>query len=227
MRGSKEVETSTDDALAPLPRDPNAITLADVRRLMQLRPAGAEASRPGISRAAVALILRAGASAASGVEILLIKRAERDDDPWSGHVALPGGRESPEDRSLQDTAIRETREETGLDLVQAGEMLGALDDLAPRSSPRAIVVRPFVAILTIDAPLVLSDEVAAAFWVPLASLMASDAVTVSMVRVGGVDRQVSSFLHGDYVVWGMTERILRQLLSALAAPSFRYGQGEG
>jgi 8-oxo-dGTP pyrophosphatase MutT (NUDIX family) len=218
------VETSTDDALAPLPPDPNAPTLADVRQLMRLRPPGEESSLPGIPRAAVALVLRAGAS---GVELLLIKRAERDDDPWSGHVALPGGRESSEDRSLQDTAIRETREETGIDLVQTGEMLGALDDLAPRSSPRAIVVRPFVAILRRDAPLVLSDEVAAAFWVPLASLLASDAVTVSMVRVGGVERQVSSFLHGDYVVWGMTERILRQLLSALAVPSFRYRQGEG
>lgn len=224
MHGSKGVETSTDDALAPLPPDPNALTLADVRQLMRLRPPGEESSPPGIPRAAVALILRSGAS---GVELLLIKRAERADDPWSGHVALPGGRESSEDRSLRDTAIRETREETGVDLVQTGEMLGALNDLAPRSSPRAIVVRPFVAILRTDAPLVLSDEVAAAFWVPLASLLASDAVTVSMVRVGGVERQVSSFLHGDYVVWGMTERILRQLLSALAVPSFRYGQGEG
>jgi 8-oxo-dGTP pyrophosphatase MutT (NUDIX family) len=142
-------------------------------------------------------------------------------------VALPGGRESPGDRSLEDTATRETREETGLDLAAAGTMLGALDDLAPRSSPLAIVVRPFVAILRSDAPLVLSDEVAAAFWVPLAPLMKADAVRVSTVRVGGVARQVSSFLHGDYVVWGMTERILRQLLSALAQPTFRYGQGAG
>lgn len=224
MHGSKGVETSTDDARGPLAPDPHAITLTDVRQLMRLRPPRGESSPPGIPRAAVALILRAGAS---GVEILLIKRAERADDPWSGHVALPGGRESPEDSSLQDTAVRETREETGLDLVQTGELLGALNDLAPRSSPRAIVVRPFVALLRTDAALVLSDEVAAAFWVPLASLMASDAVTVSMVRVGGVERQVSSFLHGDYVVWGMTERILHQLLSALATPSFRYGQGEG
>jgi 8-oxo-dGTP pyrophosphatase MutT (NUDIX family) len=218
------VETSTDDAAAPLPPDPNAVTLADVRQLMQLRAAQTVPSPPGIPRAAVALVLRAGMA---GVEILLIKRAERDDDPWSGHVALPGGRESSEDRSLQDTAIRETREETGLDLIEAGEVLGALDDLAPRSSPRAILVRPFVAILRTEAPLVLSDEVAAAFWVPLASLMASDAVTVSTVRAGGVDREVSSFLHGDYVVWGMTERILRQLLSALASPTFEYRKGGG
>ena len=142
-------------------------------------------------------------------------------------MALPGGRESPEDSSLQDTAVRETREETGLDLVQTGELLGALDDLAPRSSPRAIVVRPFVALLRTDAALVLSDEVAAAFWGATRLPDGERCGDGVDVRVGGVERQVSSFLHGDYVVWGMTERILHQLLSALATPSFRYGQGEG
>jgi 8-oxo-dGTP pyrophosphatase MutT (NUDIX family) len=167
-----------------------------------------------VPRAAVALVLRAGHS---GVDILLIKRAEREGDPWSGHVALPGGREDPADRSLEETAIRETREETGLDLSQRGEILGTLDDLGPRSMPRAILVRPFVALLRQDAPLQLSDEVAAAFWVPLGELTAPGAITETTVRVGGAERTVTSFLHGDYVVWGMTERILRQLLELLDA----------
>ena len=79
---------------------------------------------------------------------------------------------NPADGSLQETAIRETREETGLDLIQGGEILGALDDLAPRSMPGAILVRPFVAFLREDAALELSDEVAAAFWVPLDALIA-------------------------------------------------------
>lgn len=193
------------------------LTLDAVRAALQQRSARAAAAPPGVPRAAVALVLRVGVD---GLEILLIKRAERADDPWSGHVALPGGREEATDGSLEATAIRETREEIGLDLLEVGEILGALDDLAPRSAPRAIVVRPFVAVLKAEAPLVLSDEVAAAFWVPLATLTARDAVTESTVRVGGADRRVTSFLHGEYVVWGMTERILRQLLSALGYPSF-------
>jgi 8-oxo-dGTP pyrophosphatase MutT (NUDIX family) len=165
----------------------------------------------------VALVLRQGNS---GLELLLIKRAERADDPWSGDVALPGGREEPADASLEATAIRETHEEIGLDLVATGELLGALDDLAPRLAPRAIVVRPFVAVLRVDAPLVLSDEVAAVFWVPLAALTAPGAMTESVVRVRGAERRVASFVHGQHVVWGMTERIIRQLLSALAEPKF-------
>lgn len=188
-------------------------TLTVLRHGLRHRRAPVTESAAGVPRAAVALVLRPGHA---GIEILLIKRAEREGDPWSGHVALPGGREEPTDGSLEETAIRETREETGLDLTQGGEILGALDDLEPRSMPRNILVRPFVALLREDAQLELSDEVAAAFWVPLGDLTAPGAVTESTVYVGGAERRVTSFLHGDYVVWGMTERILQQLLSVLA-----------
>jgi ADP-ribose pyrophosphatase YjhB (NUDIX family) len=217
------VETSTGDAPAPRAPDFSVAALDGLRRTLQKRSAQPARATVAVPRAAVVLLLRAGTA---GVEILLIKRAERDDDPWSGHVALPGGREEPTDRSLEETAIRETREEIGLDLTQAGEVLGALDDLEPRSAPRAIVVRPFVAVLRADTPLALSDEVAAAFWVPLAVLTASEAVVESIVRVGGTERRVASFRHGEYVVWGMTERILRQLLSVLAHPTFPAGTAD-
>jgi 8-oxo-dGTP pyrophosphatase MutT (NUDIX family) len=207
-RGSKEAGTSTGDLRPAVPES----TLAGLREALRQRQAQVTESPVDVPRAAVALILR---SAGAGLEILLIKRAEREGDPWSGHVALPGGREEPTDRSLEETAIRETREETGLDLVGSGEILGPLDDLAPRSLPRAILVRPFVALLREDSVLELSDEVAAAFWVPLSDLTAPGAISESTVYVGGAERRVTSFLHGDYVVWGMTERILKQLLSVL------------
>jgi 8-oxo-dGTP pyrophosphatase MutT (NUDIX family) len=156
----------------------------------------------------------------SGLELLLIKRAERIGDPWSGQVALPGGREDSSDRSLEDTAIRETREETGIDLERDGVVLGALPDLDSQSRPVAIVVRPFVATVRADLPLVLSDEVAAAFWVPLEAFTAAGAGVESVVTVGNVGRRVRSFRHGEYVVWGMTERILRELLEVLENPKF-------
>jgi len=169
------------------------------------------------ARAAVALVLR---RAASGAELLLIKRAEHEDDPWSGHVALPGGRQEPRDATLAETAIRETREETGIDLARHGRVLGALDDLEPRSG-MSLLVRPFVAILGHDVALTLNDEVAAAFWVPLATLVAPESSTESIVHVRGVARRVRSFRHGEYVVWGMTERVLRQLLAVLSLPTFQ------
>ena len=174
----------------------------------------AEAS--GTPRAAVVLLFR---ETPAGLEILLIKRAERDDDPWSGHVALPGGREEPSDASLQGTAVRETREETGIDVERDGEILGALEPLHPQARPMAIVVQPFVAALRKDPAIVASDEVAEAFWVPLATFTGPEAATESQVRVNGTDIRVPSFRHGQYVIWGMTERIIRQMLALLAPPS--------
>jgi 8-oxo-dGTP pyrophosphatase MutT (NUDIX family) len=164
-------------------------------------------------RAAVAVVLREQpVGQCGGLELLLIKRAEHERDPWSGHVALPGGREEAADRTLEDTAVRETLEETGLDLRRDGQILGALDELHPRSAPVPILVRPYVASVRADAPLTLSDEVATAFWVPLATLTAPGASVESTVVARGTERQVPSYRHGEYIVWGMTERILRNLV---------------
>src|SRR5262245_28580055 len=66
--------------------------------------------------ASVALIVRGRAD----LGVLLIKRAKREGDPWSGHMALPGGRRDPKDASLIETAAREAREETGVDLESIG-----------------------------------------------------------------------------------------------------------
>jgi 8-oxo-dGTP pyrophosphatase MutT (NUDIX family) len=197
------------------------VALAERMRSRTVQPAtlpepthmSAEAS--GTPRAAVVLILR---ETPGGLEMLLIKRAERDDDPWSGHVALPGGREEPSDASLQATALRETKEETGLDLEHDGEILGALEPLHPQARPMAITVQPFVAALRKDSPIVTSDEVAEAFWAPLTTFTGPETATESDVKVNGTDIRVPSFRHGQYVIWGMTERIIRQLL-ALVAPA--------
>lgn len=190
-------------------------TLATLSERLRTRPAPASHDATPAPRAAVALVLREGPP---GIELLLIKRADRDDDPWSGHVALPGGREEPTDASLQATAVRETREETGVDLERDGQILGALDALRPHARPLAVHVQPFVAAIRHDRPLVLSDEVAAAFWVPLATFAAPGAGTTSVVRVRDTEVRVPSFRHGDYVVWGLTERIIRQLLDVVAPP---------
>ena len=150
------------------------------------------------------------------LELLFIKRAEYEGDPWSGHVALPGGRHEPQDASLEDTAVRETQEELGVDVRAHGRVLGALDDLHPRTPVLPpINVRPFVAVLEDDVPLAPSSEVAAAFWVPLRALLDPATAVEATVVVRGEERLVPGYRFGDYTIWGMTERILNGLLRRL------------
>jgi 8-oxo-dGTP pyrophosphatase MutT (NUDIX family) len=175
------------------------------------RPAAPAEVDGNPARAAVAVAFRADRG---DPEFLLIKRAEREGDPWSGQVALPGGRWQSEDASLQETALRETWEETGLDIHAAGRVIGSLDELRPRSPLLpAIVVTPYVALLESVGPLVLSDEVATAFWVPWSRLTEPGVDRTSEVTARGTTWRVPSFCVEGHVVWGMTERILRQLMT--------------
>lgn len=171
-------------------------------------------NKEGIRRAAVALIIRAGENGAP--ELLFIKRAEYPADPWSGQVAFPGGREEAADPTLADTAIRETREETGIDLVSDGTVIGTLDDLRPNTVRLpAVIVRPYVVLLNKFEPLLLSDEVALAFWIPLEAFKDAPAWRDTDVLARGVQMNRRAFHHQGQVIWGMTERILAQLLALL------------
>lgn len=183
------------------------------RALRAHRPARVTLA-PGERRAAVALILREAAGAE--LEMLLIKRATYEGDPWSGHVALPGGRQEEDDRSLDGTAVRETREETGIDLGLHGRLLGALDELHPRTPVLPpIIISPFVFALGGDARLVTSPEVAEAFWVPVEALRAPGVAREIELELASGPRRVQSLHHGSHVIWGLTERILRQFFSLL------------
>ncbi len=170
-------------------------------------PADAEASASS-RLAAVVAVLRV----VSEPELLFIKRAELERDPWSGHIAFPGGRVEPADESLEATARRETYEELALDL-QAGRILGRLDDLAPRSRVLPpIIIRPFVAVVAPDVTFRLSAEVASAFWVPLSLLRSEAAQAEHDMTLNGVRARFPAFRVHEHVVWGLTERIVRQLL---------------
>src|SRR5687768_9638137 len=98
---------------------------ADIQKLktaLAAHEAAGSENEEGVRKAAVALIFRSGADGQP--ELLFIKRADYPGDPWSGQVAFPGGREEPGDSSLADTATRETREETGIDLYSDGTFIG-------------------------------------------------------------------------------------------------------
>lgn len=172
-----------------------------------------EVYEPGVRRAAVALIIRLGAETGEP-EIFFIQRARYETDPWSGQVAFPGGREETGDSSLAFTAIRETWEETAIDLARNGEIIGQLDDLRARNVRLpAVLVRPFVALIDAAATNpILSHEVADSFWVPLTVLRDDTGWRDTIVTAGGIEFTRRAFHHGGFVVWGMTERILSGFL---------------
>lgn len=163
--------------------------------------------------AAVAVIL-----APTPASVLLIRRAERLGDPWSGQVGLPGGGFDPRDPGLLQTAVRETREEVGLDLSDA-ECVGSLDDVAPRTPVLPpVTVRPFVFCLPDRPALALGEEVAHAFWTALDPLRRPGALVSRTIKIRGTNRFIEGYALGPDFVWGLTERILTPLLDLLPSP---------
>ena len=174
-------------------------------------------AEPPTRLAAILLALRARADGEP--ELLMIKRADAAGDPWSGHIACPGGRMEPGDHDLAVTAVRETLEETGVDVARDGRLLGHLDDLSPRTpSLPPLVIRPYVGLVRAGVEIVPSREVAAAFWVPVSALREPSAWRTGSLSVGGSLRDVEVFQHGEHTVWGLTERVLRQFLAYLGEP---------
>ncbi|MBI4502782.1 MAG: CoA pyrophosphatase [Gemmatimonadetes bacterium] len=165
---------------------------------------------PAAAQAAVALVV---VPAAGDLDVLFIRRAEMPGDPWSGHIALPGGRRHSADEDLRETATREAREEVGVTLTP-GDFVAELDEVTPRSRVlRPIVVRPYLFGLGHRPDLSLSSEVADWLWVPLTVLCRSRGEAV--VEVQGSSLRVPAFTIGSTVVWGLTERIVNHFINLL------------
>ena len=161
--------------------------------------------------AAVAAIFRPDGD---DVQLLFIERARADGDPWSGHIAFPGGRVEADDADLRATAERETREEIGLHL-EPTHYLGRLDDLQGTSLP--VQVAAFVYIVDNDIELDLNREVHRAFWRPLRALCdparhcqhLTQAHPMPAIDLLGPERPL---------LWGITYRFTAQLTDLLGNP---------
>jgi 8-oxo-dGTP pyrophosphatase MutT (NUDIX family) len=188
--------------------------IARLARALERAPGRTVVDEPGRLWAAIALTFRLGGAEP---ELLMIKRAERAGDPWSGNVAVPGGRKDSGDADLAATAIRETKEEMGIDLARVGRILGTLDDLAPRTPLLPpISIRPFVVAAAGDLVITQSEEVAESFWVPLSAIRDQRAWETRSVLIRGTPSQEPTFAWKGHVVWGLTERVLRQLVGLFA-----------
>jgi 8-oxo-dGTP pyrophosphatase MutT (NUDIX family) len=172
----------------------------------------------GKSQAAVAVVLR---DTSVAPELLFIERAKRAGDPWSGHMAFPGGRVERMDPTPRFAAERETLEEVGLALSEA-ELLGRLDDLEGRHAgrPSELVISAFVYFALQPAPIVPSEEVREALWVPVSTLV-DPKQHVDYAYPPARGATYPGILVGDperHVIWGLTYRFLEGFLGIVGHP---------
>ena len=172
--------------------------------------------KPTKLKASVALVLR---ETGSDLEALFIRRAEHDADPWSGHLAFPGGRIDPEDVNARAAAIRETLEELSLDLREA-KPLGRLNDVLGQADP--IRVSAFVYAIEGDPRLTPNYEIREAFWTPLSQC--NDPASQQMREFTYLDHTMAlptiRLLEDERapVLWGITYKFMDDFMTKIGRP---------
>ncbi len=170
----------------------------------------------GTRQAAVAVILREAAHG-NGTDILFIKRAEKRGDPWSGHMAFPGGHREESDSDLRAAAMRETHEEIGLDLDGA-DYLGCLDQqrAMPRGRPLNMLIAPHVFGLDGNPEFITNHEVDEVVWTRLAPLVSGERHDWETRPLAGQPTVFNGYrLEGGHFVWGLTYRMLKSFFAIL------------
>jgi 8-oxo-dGTP pyrophosphatase MutT (NUDIX family) len=144
--------------------------------------------------------------------VLLIQRALHPNDPWSGHLAFPGGRREPSDQSALHTAIRETREEIGVDLAPV-QLLGQLDPLSAKGARLpGLVIDAFVFEVPHQSSFSVDvSEVARVFWVPIPPLTRGERNTTIEVQRDGIRYRLPGYDVEQQVLWGMTYEMFQAL----------------
>ena len=173
----------------------------------QQSPCPSDSKKP---RGAVAVLIK---EEGNDLWLLMIKRSENPHDPWSGQMAFPGGHADPRDRSLLDTASRETLEEVGI-IVGDQEFLGCLHNVEPKNAP--MLVTPFVFLLVSEVHPSTSREAKEILWVPMSFLLDSKNVSSITVQIDHREISMGCYVYLDHTIWGMSFRIIREIVSTIA-----------
>ncbi len=167
-------------------------------------------------QAAVAALIRF--DTADDPEVLLMRRADREGDPWSGQISFPGGKREEFDVDLLATAHRETREELGFDLAQVANYLGPLDPLHAMSKGKRLstAIEPFVFVQTEAPEIVMNEEAVDTFWIPLRSAQAGELDCVYPYRSDSHSIDLPAWRFQEQVIWGLTFQMLKSMLKLLS-----------
>ena len=168
-------------------------------------------------RAAVAMILHQ--TDHDGVEVMMIKRAEKEGDPWSGHMAFPGGRMDPEDEHGLATAKRETFEEVGVMLDECSRCIGRLSDITGRAHKRRrpMVVTPYVFEVEKRPPTRINHEVAEIVWVPLSYLSDHNNRERMTWQRKKISLNLPCYFYQGRRIWGLSLLMLDELIDLAKA----------
>ena len=142
------------------------------------------------------------------VEALFVKRVENPTDPWSGQMALPGGKRDQRDLNLQQTVIRETLEETGINLLDCSRLLGALEPLRSTQKPEMKILS-FIFLLEREPSIVLNEELERFVWIPIHKLRQSKGFFKTDWG------NLPAYIVGNDIIWGLTYRILEKFMETV------------
>ena len=165
-------------------------------------------------RAAVAISLRSGVS---GPEILMIQRAVREGDPWSGHMGFPGGWKDTSDVTDVACAKRETREEISFDLDTHGELVCQLSDVNTgwRADRPEMLVAPFIFKVDSTPPFELNHEVDDTLWIPLNFLLDDANRGRHQWDWRGEVLESDAFTYDGRLIWGLSLMMIDELLEII------------
>ena len=165
-------------------------------------------------RSAVALILHQGSR---GLDVMMIKRAEREGDPWSGHMAFPGGKAESSDNNNYHTATRETWEEVGFNLNENAMSMGRLSDVmfTHHRRGRPMVITPYVFTVDEKPEFQINQEVAEVVWVPLAFLVDRNNRETMRWQRKSLSLNLPCYFYQDRRIWGLSLSMIDELLHVL------------
>ena len=188
-------------------------TLEKIRRALPRLRVEKHPQRHEVKRSAVVIMLREGDACA---EVLMMKRAERDGDPWSGHMGFPGGRQEPGDASTFATAAREVREEMGFEVEAVADAPVRLSDIRATGRGRVLplVVTPYLMFAQSEIHVVPNEEVAESMWIPLHFFAPGKRQSFELVY-DGQTYNMPCYYYQQYRIWGLSLRMLDELLEVL------------